>query len=171
MNRHIGKAARASTLDRAKSFIRRPPPKIFATPINHLPMAQPIHRPLYALISQNRRPQCLHELHRCHQLAREYHALLDSSAHPHLPRSRVPPALTCQQVRHASQDMVDTGDRSMPSISTQNKLQQWPKDLGLVDGTFIRPTGDKLPSILKEPTRRAKMEWHWLKTRFWENVG
>ncbi|MCJ1473429.1 hypothetical protein MMC13_002080 [Lambiella insularis] len=40
-----------------------------------------------------------------------------------------------------------------------------PIDLGLLPGTFVMPTGNKLPSILKSTLQRLKLEWHRFKIR------
>ena len=41
----------------------------------------------------------------------------------------------------------------------------WADALRTTAGTFIMPTGDRVPSLLRKPKLRAQLEWHRLKTR------
>lgn len=40
-----------------------------------------------------------------------------------------------------------------------------PNDLGLLPETFVMPTGNRIPSLFKEPQRRAKLEWARIRKR------
>ncbi|TIA66755.1 hypothetical protein D6C83_02248 [Aureobasidium pullulans] len=46
-------------------------------------------------------------------------------------------------------------------------IEQMPNDVGLIPGTFIMPSGDKLPSLFQEPGLRFKLEKYriWLRTK------
>ncbi|KAL1959610.1 hypothetical protein VTO42DRAFT_1645 [Malbranchea cinnamomea] len=46
-----------------------------------------------------------------------------------------------------------------------------PDDIGLLPGTFVRPLNKNMPSIFKEPRKRLRMEWTWLKNRFQDFVS
>jgi hypothetical protein len=51
------------------------------------------------------------------------------------------------------------------------KLDQFPTDVGLLPGTFIRPTGVNLPSIFSSPKDRLTLELRWAKTRVTDIAG
>lgn len=46
-----------------------------------------------------------------------------------------------------------------------------PTDMGLLPGTFIRPTSENMPSIFQEPKDRLRMEWIHLKTKVMDLIG
>ncbi|KAI9715908.1 MAG: hypothetical protein M1812_005728 [Candelaria pacifica] len=57
-------------------------------------------------------------------------------------------------------------ERSMKvMVKEQNK---WPTDMGLVDGTFIMPTGANKPSLFTDPRGRLKLEWTRLNKYGWD---
>ncbi|KKY28959.1 putative deoxyribose-phosphate aldolase [Diplodia seriata] len=58
---------------------------------------------------------------------------------------------------------------SMVTVQSQN-LDEMPTDVGLMPDTFIRPTGINVPSLVREPRLRLKMEYHWAKTRVYDLV-
>lgn len=41
-----------------------------------------------------------------------------------------------------------------------------PSDLGLLPGTYVRPSGKNLPSWFRRPKTRLKIEWKWIETKF-----
>ncbi|KAL1962437.1 hypothetical protein VTN77DRAFT_9708 [Rasamsonia byssochlamydoides] len=46
-----------------------------------------------------------------------------------------------------------------------------PQDLGLLQGTFIRPLWQDMPSIFQQPRERLQMEWLWVKSWFQNMAG
>ncbi|KAL8854890.1 MAG: hypothetical protein Q9221_000397 [Calogaya cf. arnoldii] len=56
----------------------------------------------------------------------------------------------------------------MQVMLKENPGANLPMDLGLLEGTFIMPTGRRKPSIFSEPRRRLQLEWHRAKQRFTE---
>lgn len=51
------------------------------------------------------------------------------------------------------------------------KVDRFPTDVGLLPGTFIRPTGVNLPSIFSSPKDRLTLELRWAKTRVTDIAG
>ncbi|KAI4284141.1 MAG: hypothetical protein L6R38_001639 [Xanthoria sp. 2 TBL-2021] len=58
--------------------------------------------------------------------------------------------------------------RSMQVMIKQDPGASLPMDLGLLEGTFIMPTGRRTPSIFSEPRRRWQLELHRARQRFIE---
>ncbi|KAI4264601.1 MAG: hypothetical protein L6R42_000306 [Xanthoria sp. 1 TBL-2021] len=58
--------------------------------------------------------------------------------------------------------------RSMQVMMKQDPGANLPMDLGLLEGTFIMPTGRRKPSIFSEPRRRWQLELHRARQRFIE---
>lgn len=56
-------------------------------------------------------------------------------------------------------------NRVKETMSGANR-EMIPDDVGLLPGTFIKPTWQNMPSILKDPKQRLRMEWISIKTRF-----
>jgi mitochondrial protein MBA1 len=60
---------------------------------------------------------------------------------------------------------------AQPSLRTLQRKQlatdisKFP-DLGVLQGTFIRPLWRDMPSIFQKPRERLQMEWLWLKSTF-----
>ena len=58
--------------------------------------------------------------------------------------------------------------RSNPGMRTQLKTKgskDMPDDIGLMHLTYIRPSSDRLPSFFKEPRRRLKLDYLWVRTK------
>ncbi|KAL2042921.1 hypothetical protein N7G274_003979 [Stereocaulon virgatum] len=56
------------------------------------------------------------------------------------------------------------------AANTTNKDNIVRGDLGLLPGTFVRPTRAKRPSILRETRKRMDLEWHWAKQK-WASIS
>ncbi|KAL8994919.1 MAG: hypothetical protein Q9169_005256 [Polycauliona sp. 2 TL-2023] len=59
-------------------------------------------------------------------------------------------------------------ERSMQVMMKQDPGANLPMDLGLIEGTFVMPTGRQKPSIFSEPRRRWQLELYRAKQRFIE---
>ncbi|KAK2758068.1 hypothetical protein FQN54_004475 [Arachnomyces sp. PD_36] len=119
-------------------------------------------------------------LSRSPQSASSYQKLLPPSTSPtpstcqlqlrrpfsHTPAHRAAPMGTTQTV--TPKVPAQQSNRSRMKTMTAKDI---PSDIGLLPGTFIRPTGDNMPSIFQEPSDRLRMEWLYWKTKVLNFIG
>ncbi|KAK0111313.1 hypothetical protein ONS95_001680 [Cadophora gregata] len=60
-------------------------------------------------------------------------------------------------------------DRSMRVASKE--LQQYPSDVGLLDYTFVTPSGSNAPRLFDSPSSFAKLRWEHVKSRLRDRVS
>ncbi|KAJ5124745.1 uncharacterized protein N7515_008570 [Penicillium bovifimosum] len=78
-------------------------------------------------------------------------------------------AQTSQQLAGARAMNFRPPSQAQPSFKTKTKgmkPNEFPNDIGLMPGTFIRPLWRDMPSIFLAPRDRWHMEWTWLKSWF-----
>ncbi|XTI90157.1 hypothetical protein V2W45_1243725 [Cenococcum geophilum] len=114
-----------------------------------------MHPPLPRRIPRPYRPQCLF-LHPSRQF----------SSTPRV--EALPPNSLTKAQRPPTQKFL-----SPKTLMAQQaaKLDQFPTDVGLLPGTFIRPTGVNIPSIFSSPKDRLTLELRWAKTRVTDIAG
>ncbi|KAL3472650.1 hypothetical protein BJX99DRAFT_235087 [Aspergillus californicus] len=69
---------------------------------------------------------------------------------------------------------VSARQPAQPSMKSRGKnlaRSELPQDIGLLPGTFIKPSGKDLPSIFQQPKERLRFEWLWLKSWFQNFLG
>lgn len=52
------------------------------------------------------------------------------------------------------------------SPQPQRQLLEIESHSSRFSGTFIRPTGPRMPSLFTDPRRRMRIEWHWARKKF-----
>ncbi|PGG98871.1 hypothetical protein AJ79_08747 [Helicocarpus griseus UAMH5409] len=69
--------------------------------------------------------------------------------------------------------------KAPPALSRENQLKEalakmkpedFPDDMGLLPGTFVRPSWEEMPSIFKYPRQRLRMEWQSIKSKLQDIV-